>query len=83
MNGSAKTPLMRYVERMERQPLERLLPNTINDLGGPVAAADRLNIARTTLFHWMDQLGVRYEQVVLMPGDTLEIKPAPSEVSWN
>jgi hypothetical protein len=67
-----KTKLMRRVEEENRRPLERLLPDLINEMGLS-ATADSLNVSKATLGYWLLKLGINVRRVALAPGETLEV----------
>ena len=68
-----KTKLMFHVENHFRQPLERLLPEMLNEHGLTITAA-RLGISKATIGYWILKLGITVQRVVLLPGETFEIK---------
>ena len=69
-----KTKLMAQVERSHNnQPLERLLPEMINDQGF-TATAGALGVSKATLGYWLLKLGINVRRVALAPGETLEVK---------
>ena len=68
-----KTRLMQHVEKRFKQPLERLLPEMINEVGLTATAAS-LEVSKATLGYWLLKLGVNMRRVALAPGETLEIK---------
>lgn len=69
-----KTKLMERVERAHNnQPLERLLPQMINDQG-LTATATTLGVSKATLGYWLLKLGINVHRVALAPGETLEVK---------
>ena len=69
-----KTKLMAQVERAHNnQPLERLLPQMINDQG-LTATATSLGVSKATLGYWLLKLGINVQRVALAPGETLEVK---------
>lgn len=47
-----KTKLMLRIEKEQQRPLERLLPEMVNEYG-QVETARRLNVSRTTLYNWL------------------------------
>ena len=55
------------------QPLERMLPDMINDIGLTGTARD-LGISKATLGYWVLKLRNEVLRVALAPGETLEIK---------
>ena len=68
-----KTRLMQQVEDRNRQPLERLLPEMINERG-LTATAQTLEVSKATLGYWLLKLGINVRRVALAPGETLEVK---------
>ncbi|MCH2312327.1 MAG: hypothetical protein MK362_07595 [SAR202 cluster bacterium] len=70
-----KTRLMQQVEERYRQPLERLLPEMINENGLSATAAE-LEVSKATLGYWLLKLGINVRRVALAPGETLEVKRA-------
>lgn len=70
-----KTRLMQTVEDRFKQPLERLLPEMINEQG-LTATAQTLEVSKATLGYWLLKLGINVRRVALAPGESLEIKRA-------
>ncbi len=70
-----KTRLMQKVEDRFLQPLERLLPEKINE-NGLSATALELGVSKATLGYWLLKLGINVRRVALAPGETLEVKRA-------
>ena len=68
-----KTKLMQRVEREHQRPLERLLPEMVNEVGLS-ATADELGVSKATLGYWLLKLGINVRLVALAPGETLEVK---------
>ncbi|MCH7621849.1 MAG: hypothetical protein IH870_08115 [Chloroflexi bacterium] len=69
-----KTKLMQRVEREhDGRPLERLLPEMVNELGLS-GTADELGVSKATLGYWLLKLGINVRRVALAPGETLEVK---------
>jgi len=68
-----KTKLMQRVEREHSRPLERLLPEMVNELGLS-GTADELGVSKATLGYWLLKLGINVRRVALAPGETLEVK---------
>ncbi len=71
--GMKKTPKMASVEKRIRRPLERAVPELVNE-HGLTGAAKRLNISKATLSYWMLKLGIQMRHVALAPGETIEVK---------
>lgn len=71
-----KTKLMAKVERAHNnQPLERLLPEMLNEQG-LTATAVELGVSKATLGYWLLKLGIDVRRVALAPGESLEVKRA-------
>ncbi len=70
-----KTRLMREVEDKYQRPLERLVPEKVNELGLS-ATASELGVSKATLGYWILKLGINVRRVALAPGETLEVKRA-------
>ena len=68
-----KTNLMLRVEKEFDRPLERLLPELVNDQG-LTGTADVLGVSKATLGYWMLKLGINVRRVAVAPGQVLEIK---------
>ena len=68
-----KTKLLRTVEERFNRPLERLLPEMVNERGLTDTAA-ALGISNSVLGYWLLKLGITMRRVALAPGETLEIK---------
>ena len=68
-----KTRLMTQVEEKHRQPLERLLPEMINEQGLS-ATAHALEVSKATLGYWLLKLGIDVRRVAPAPGESLEVK---------
>ena len=68
-----KTKLMRRVEKEHQRPLERLLPEMVNEKGLSTTA-DELGVSKATLGYWLLKLGISVRRVALAPGETLEVK---------
>ena len=73
MQVARKTRLMREVEDKYQRPLERLLPEKVNELGLS-ATASELGVSKATLGYWILKLGINVRRVALAPGETLEVK---------
>lgn len=68
-----KTRLMIEVEEKYQQPLERLLPEMINERGLSSTALS-LDVSKATLGYWLLKLGINVRRVALAPGESLEVK---------
>ena len=68
-----KTKLMQRVEVGFQRPLERLLPEMVNEKGLSVTAQE-LGVSKATLGYWLLKLGINVRRVALAPGETLEVK---------
>ena len=68
-----KTKLMQRVENEHQRPLERLLPELVNEKGLS-ATAEELKVSKATLGYWLLKLGINVRRVALAPGETLEVK---------
>lgn len=68
-----KTKLMQRVEKEHQRPLERLLPEMVNEIGLS-STAEELGVSKATLGYWLLKLGINVRRVALAPGETLEVK---------
>lgn len=68
-----KTKLMQQVEERYQRPLERLLPEMVNEKGLSYTALE-LGVSKATLGYWLLKLGINVRRVALAPGETLEVK---------
>jgi hypothetical protein len=68
-----KTKLMLRVEGDHQRPLEKLLPEMVNEKGLSLTAQD-LGVSKATLGYWLLKLGINVRRVALAPGETLEVK---------
>ena len=73
MTTGKKTTKMMDAERKLRRPLERALPEMVNE-HGLTGAAKRLGVSKATLSYWLLKLGIQTRRVALAPGETIEIK---------
>lgn len=64
---------MQRVESDHQRPLERLLPELVNELGLSETASE-LGVSKATLGYWLLKLGINVRRVALAPGETLEVK---------
>jgi len=64
---------MQRVESDHQRPLERLLPEMVNELGLSETASE-LGVSKATLGYWLLKLGINVRRVALAPGETLEVK---------
>ena len=72
MKGS-KTKKMVIAERKLRRPLERALPEMVNEVG-LTGAAKRIGVSKATLSYWLLKLGIEIRRVALAPGEEIEIR---------
>ena len=72
MQGS-KTKKMLVAERKLRRPLERALPEMVNEVG-LTGAAKKLGVSKATLSYWLLKLGIEIRRVALAPGEEIEIR---------
>ena len=72
MRGT-KTKKMVLAERKLRRPLEKALPEIVNDVG-LTGAAKRLGVSKATLSYWLLKLDIKIERVALAPGEEIEIR---------
>ena len=72
-----KTKLMLRVEREFDRPLERLLPELVNDQG-LTTTADTLGVSKATLGYWMLKMGINVHRVAVAPGEVLEVIRRPN-----
>ena len=68
-----KTKLMAKVELEHQRPLERLLPEMVNEIGLS-GTAEELGVSKAILGYWLLKLGINVRRVALAPGETLEVK---------
>ena len=64
---------MQRVEKEHQRPLERLLPEMVNEYGLSTTA-EELGVSKATLGYWLLKLGINVRRVALAPGETLEVK---------
>ncbi len=64
---------MQRVESDHQRPLERLLPEMVNEYGLSETASE-LGVSKATLGYWLLKLGINVRRVALAPGETLEVK---------
>ena len=64
---------MQRVENNFQRPLERLLPEMVNEKGLSETALE-LGVSKATLGYWLLKLGINVRRVALAPGETLEVK---------
>ena len=70
-----KTKKMQAVEQRFKQPLEKMLPPLVTEIGLS-ATADRLGVSKATLGYWLLKLRIDVQRVALAPGETVEIRRA-------
>ncbi len=68
-----KTKLMMRVEKEYQQPLERLLPEKVNELGLS-ATADELGVSKATLGYWLLKLGISVRRIAVSRDEVVEIR---------
>jgi hypothetical protein len=68
-----KTKLMRSIEEKFQRPLEKLVPELVNQHGLSHAAGE-MGVSTATLSYWMLKLGIRYRRVALTAQETIEVK---------
>ena len=88
MRGT-KTKKMVLAERKLRRPLEKALPEIVNDVG-LTGAAKRLGVSKATLSYWLLKLDIEIRRVALAPGEEIEIRrcllytsPSPRDLSTS
>ena len=69
-----KTDLVKRVESQFNRPLDRLLPEMINE-NGLSGTAEALGVKKSTLNYWLLKLGINVQRVVLAPGESVEVRP--------
>ncbi|MDP6667988.1 MAG: hypothetical protein QF357_11430 [Dehalococcoidia bacterium] len=69
----AKTKKMVAIERRIRRPLEKALPEMVNE-HGLTGTATRLGVSKATLSYWLLKLGIEIRRVALAPGEEIEIR---------
>ena len=62
-----KTKLMQRVEKEHQRPLEKLLPEMVNEKGLS-STAEELGVSKATLGYWLLKLGISVRRVALAPG---------------
>lgn len=67
-----KTRLMLQVEERYGRPLEKLLPEMVNEKGLSATAHD-LGVSKATLGYWLLKLGIQVRRIALAPGENLEV----------
>ena len=71
--NTKKTEKMLQVEKRLKRPLERILPEMVNE-HGLTGAARRVGVSKATMSYWMLKLGIQMRHVALAPGETIEVK---------
>ena len=71
-----KSKKMTQVEKKYRRPLERLLPELIND-NGLTSTAKELGIGKALLGYWLLKLQIRVVRIALGPNQKIEITTEP------
>ena len=67
-----KSKKMIQVEKKYRRPLERLLPELIND-NGLTETAKELGIGKALLGYWLLKLQIRVVRIALAPNQNIEV----------
>ena len=67
-----KSKKMIQVEKKYRRPLERLLPELIND-NGLTETANELGIGKALLGYWLLKLQIRVVRIALAPNQKIEV----------
>ena len=70
-----KSAKMLEAEKRLKRPLERALPEMVNEFG-LTGAAKRIGVSKATLGYWLLKLGINVRRVALAPGESLEVKRA-------
>ena len=70
VNKSAK---MLEAEKRLKRPLERALPEMVNEFG-LTGAAKRIGVSKATLGYWLLKFQISVRRVALAPGDQIEVK---------
>ena len=68
-----KTKLMLKVEREYQRPLEKLLPEMVNE-NGLAATATAIGVSNATVGYWLLKLGISIRRVAVSPGEVLEVR---------
>jgi len=68
-----KTAKMLEAEKRVKRPLEKALPELMNELG-LTGAAKRLGVSKATLGYWLLKFQISVRRVALAPGEQLEVK---------
>ena len=72
-----KTKLMLKVEERYKEPMEKLLPRLVNEMGLSATAAE-LKTSKATVGYWLLKLGINVRRVAVSPGEVLIVKKAVS-----
>ena len=68
-----KTKKMLGAEKKLRRPLERALPELVNEFG-LTGAAKRIGVSKATLSYWLLKLDIEIRRVALAKGEEIEIR---------
>ncbi|MQG08818.1 MAG: hypothetical protein FI675_00155 [SAR202 cluster bacterium] len=68
-----KTKKMLGAEKKLRRPLERALPEMVNEYG-LTGAAKRVGVSKATLSYWLLKLDIEIRRVALAKGEEIEIR---------
>ena len=68
-----KTVKMLEAEKKLKRPLEKALPELVNELG-LTGAAKRIGVSKATLAYWLLKFQIQVRRAALAPGEHLEVK---------
>ncbi len=68
-----KTTKMIEAERRLKRPLEKALPELVNEFG-LTGAAKKIGVSKATLGYWLLKFQISVRRVALAPGDQIEVK---------
>ena len=67
-----KSKKMLAVEEQFHQPLEKLLPEMVTDMGLS-ETAEQLGVATSTVSYWLLKFGIQTRRIALAPGERVEV----------
>ena len=76
-----KSKKMRQLEHEHGLPMEELLPAMLEQGDIMDDAARALGVSKATIGVWMLKLGIRYERVVLGPGEVVAVLQPDDQVA--